>query len=388
MRHYITTLIIFYICTIPLSAQEEKQYVRVNQSTVNDVIEKMMDKQDDIDAVQKGWAENLLRAAFQSYFSNKKTKAKVYEQSVIKFYQDSITKLNSTIKNNDKAIQSLQNQVLKENVNARIDVVKKKMSDSLNHVLSVKESNIIRQEGCIDSLNKIILQLERERTELKHGAKIAENVTKHYVTKQQAIETLYMEYKNSQTMEYINCEQISQSISEYTDYLKIIDVPMPDEQKKQVEYLQAISAMGEIYISAISLLESKYDKASVAKWNEDYKKKRVFVEKLNDGQKTIIAQIENAVNTLEVAVTHFKNSIVAYLVEQGQIPDVETAENIREMLALKVENFSSVRQYKDVSKYDPYHKRLNDILKKTRDGIKIMNEATYKSFISNIEKDL
>lgn len=387
MRRYITTLIIFYICTIPLSAQEENQYVRVNQSTVNDIIKKLMDKQDDIDAVQKGWAENLLRTAFQSYFSNKKAKAEVYEQSAIKEYQDSIRNLNSTIKKNNKTIQSLRSQISKENVDARIDAVKKEISDSLNRILSVKESNIIRQEGCIDSLNKIILQLERERTELKRGAKIAENVTKHYVAKQQAIETLYMEYNNSQTMEYINCEQISKILSEYTDYLKIIEVPIPDEQKNQIEYLQAVSAMSEIYASAISLLDSKYDKASIAKWNKDYKEKRVFIDKLNNGQKTIIAQIENAVNTLDRAVSHFKNSIVTYLVEQGQIPDAETAKDIKEMLALKVKNFSNGK-YEDVSKYNPYHKRLNDVLKKTKDGIKIMNETNYKSFISSIERDL
>lgn len=391
---YIITFVILIFCTAPISAQKQYEYVKVNQDLVNEIVKDIIGKQGAIDPVQKGWAENLLTNAFQNYFANKNSKAIVYEQSDIKYYKDSISNLIDTVKVHKKAIASLKKQLSKENIDTRISEGRKEIKDSLNQILSLRDKETICLSNTIDSLNLVVTKLQNENadlsskvSDLNSSVAIAQNVTKQYSAKQKEIESLYMEYVNSQTLDYIDCNKIKNAISEYTDYVKIINVPIQNEIKQKIEYLEAVSLISEIYANAKILLDSKYDEKAISKWIQDAKHHQNHIAKLNNGQKTVFAQINNAMTTIGSAVTHFRNSILKYLIEQGQIPDVETAKGVKDMLSLKVEYFASGK-YHDVTKYDPNHKHLNNILQKTKNGLKVMNETTYKSFVMGLEKEL
>ena len=361
---------------------------------VNEIVKDIIGKQGAIDPVQKGWAQNLLTNAFQNYFANKNSKAIVYEQSDIKFLKDSINSLIDTIKVHKKANSSLKKQLSKENIDTRISEGRQEIKDSLNRILSLREKEAIRLSNTIDSLNLVVTKLQNENadlsskvSDLNSSVAIAQNVTKQYSAKQKEIESLYMEYVNSQTLDYIDCNKIKKAISEYTDYVKIINVPIQDENKQKIEYLETVSQVSGAYANAKILLDSKYDEKAISKWIQDAKQYQNHIAKLNNGQKTVFAQVTNAMTTIGSAVNHFRNSILKYLEEQGQIPDVETTLTIKDMLVLKLKNYGNGK-YQDVTKYDPYHKHLNSILLKTQKGLKVMNENSYKAFIKGVEKEL
>lgn len=391
---YLITFAILFFCTGSISAQKQNEYVKVNQDLVNEIVKDIIGKQGAIDPVQKGWAQNLLTNAFQNYFANKNSKAIVYEQSDIKYFKDSINSLIDTIKVHKKAISSLKKQLSKENIDTRILEGRQEIKDSLNHILSLREKEAISLSNTIDSLNLVVIKLQKENTDLSSKVSdlnsivaIAQNVTKQYSAKQKELESLYMEYINSQTLDYIDCNKIKKAISEYTDYVKIINVPIQNETKQMIEYLESVSLVSGIYANAKILLDSKYDEKAVSKWIQDAKQQQIHVAKLNDGQKTVFAQINNAMTTIGSAVNHFRNSVLKYLEEQGQIPDAETTQAIKDMLLLKLKNYGNGK-YQDVTKYDPYQKHLNNILQKVKNGLNVMNEASYNSFILGIEKEL
>lgn len=389
MKKVITIIVIGCFCAIHVFAQKN-EYVKINQTLVNEIVKKLIDKQGSLDPVQKGWAENLLTNAFQNYFTNKNAKAMVYEQSDIKYLKDSINVLTSTIKEQKKSITTLNNQLSKEDFETRLSKVRKEVTDSLGRINLEQNASVINLSKSCDSLNLIIqalrdenTNLSSENTNLLKSVAIAENVTKQYTAKQKEIEALYMEYANSQTLDYINEDRIAKAITEYTNYVKIINVPVQDEQKKQIEYLESVSIVSSLYANANIILDSKYDEKAVSQWNQEKKRHQNSINKLNNGQKTVFMQINNAINTVGTATNDFKHNILTYLEEQGQIPDVETAKEVKDMVTLGVKTFTKGQPI-----YDARHKNLNKILKYIQNGLKVMNENAYKSFISRIKADL
>lgn len=389
MKKVITIIVIGCFCAIHVFAQKN-EYVKINQTLVNEIVKKLIDKQGSLDPVQKGWAENLLTNAFQNYFTNKNAKAMVYEQSDIKYLKDSINVLTSTIKEQKKSIATLNNQLSKEDFETRLSKVRKEVTDSLGRINLEQNASVINLSKSRDSLNLIIqalrdenTNLSSENTNLLKSVAIAENVTKQYTAKQKEIEALYMEYANSQTLDYINEDRIAKAITEYTNYVKIINVPVQDEQKKQIEYLESVSIVSSLYANANIILDSKYDEKAVSQWNQEKKRHQNSINKLNNGQKTVFMQINNAMNTVGTATNDFKHNILTYLEEQGQIPDVETAKEVKDMVTLGVKTFTKGQPI-----YDARHKNLNKILKYIQNGLKVMNENAYKSFISRIKADL
>lgn len=163
---------------------------------------------------------------------------------------------------------------------------------------------------------------------------------------------------------------------------------MPTEQKTQIEFLKSVSNVGVLYQSAINIMNTKYDENAVKKWILSFKSiSSNYLPKLNDGQRTVMARIENAMSSLGAANNHFRKSILVYLQEQGQIPDKDTAKEVKDMVQLKVRNYSEGKHI-DTKKYNPYHTNLNRILSGILEGIKVMNETDYGTYISKIENTL
>ena len=380
----------------PVCAQntKESQYVFVKHDLVDKIVNDLLAKQGNIDAVQKGWAETLLRTAFQNYFSNKASKAAVYDQTAWNELNDLLSALNDTIKKRDGIIKSLQKQVSKQNFGMLMEEAKKsweqeraQLENKHSTLIASKDMDIIALKSHVEALVQDSIKRKQEIDVLVKNVAIAKNVTEQYNQKVLALDDLYKEYKNSQTLEYVKADLTLQTISEYSEYLKIVGVSMPIEQKTQIEYLQSVSKVAELYQSATNILDARHDDQAVQKWIQSYKSINTYLPKLNNGQQTIMAQIEKAMSSLGAANNHFKKSILVYLQEQGQIPDGETAQEVKDMVQLKVRNYSDGK-HEDITKYNPYHANLNKVLESVFVNIKVMNDAAYQSFISNIENAL
>ena len=395
--HFVGIVLILCMNTFSVYAQnaQESQYVCVKQEVVDKVISNLLAKQGDVDPVQKGWGENLLRTAFLNYFTNKASKAIVYDQSAWNELKDELSALNDSIKKRDANIKALQKQLSRENFENQMVQAKQaweqernQLVDKYSSVVKIKDATISDLGTRVKTLEQDSIKHEQEINGLKKSVDIAKNVTEQYNQKLQALDDLYKEYKNSQTLEYVKADLAQQTISEYSDYLKIIGIPMPPEQKTQIEFLKSVSNVGVLYQSAINIMNTKYDENAVKKWILSFKSiSSNYLPKLNDGQRTVMARIENAMSSLGAANNHFRKSILVYLQEQGQIPDKDTAKEVKDMVQLKVRNYSEGKHI-DTKKYNPYHTNLNRILSGILEGIKVMNETDYGTYISKIENTL
>jgi predicted nucleic acid-binding Zn-ribbon protein len=395
--HFVGIVLILCMNTFSVYAQnaQESQYVCVKQEVVDKVISNLLAKQGDVDPVQKGWGENLLRTAFLNYFTNKASKAIVYDQSAWNELKDELSALNDSIKKRDANIKALQKQLSRENFENQMVQAKQaweqernQLVDKYSSVVKIKDATISDLGTRVKTLEQDSIKHEQEINGLKKSVDIAKNVTEQYNQKLQALDDLYKEYKNSQTLEYVKADLAQQTISEYSDYLKIIGIPMPTEQKTQIEFLKSVSNVGVLYQSAINIMNTKYDENAVKKWILSFKSiSSNYLPKLNDGQRTVMARIENAMSSLGAANNHFRKSILVYLQEQGQIPDKDTAKEVKDMVQLKVRNYSEGKHI-DTKKYNPYHTNLNRILSGILEGIKVMNETDYGTYISKIENTL
>ena len=395
--HFVGIVLILCMNTFSVYAQnaQESQYVCVKQEVVDKVISNLLAKQGDVDPVQKGWGENLLRTAFLNYFTNKASKAIVYDQSAWNELKDELSALNDSIKKRDANIKALQKQLSRENFENQMVQAKQaweqernQLVDKYSSVVKIKDATISDLGTRVKTLEQDSIKHEQEINGLKKSVDIAKNVTEQYNQKLQALDDLYKEYKNSQTLEYVKADLAQQTISEYSDYLKIIGIPMPTEQKTQIEFLKSVSNVGVLYQSAINIMNTKYDENAVKKWILSFKSiSSNYLPKLNDGQRTVMARIENAMSSLGAANNHFRKSILVYLQEQGQIPDKDTAKEEKDMVQLKVRNYSEGKHI-DTKKYNPYHTNLNRILSGILEGIKVMNETDYGTYISKIENTL
>lgn len=394
MKYRTSLIVILISCAYTISCFAQDKYVVTSQEQAEKIIFDLLSKQSSGNNVQDAWAKTLLTEAFNTYFTSKSTRADVYEKSFVDGLNQEIENLNDTIKKRDGIIKGLQKKASKENYQAQLDDAQRKwdserqaMESQHNQAMQNQSDKIRMLQARVDALVADSLSFEQKISNLQEGVLVAKNVTSQYEQKKSALETLYMECKNSQTVEYIKSETVINTIKEYSDYLGILGISMPDEQKKQIDYLQVVAKVSEIYKTATSILSSKYEDASVQAWLKDFKNASNRIALLNNGQQTIMAQVEKAMSTYGSAVNHFKKSILPYLQEQGQIPDGATAKEVKEMVQIKVSNYSDGK-FQDISKYSPYHINLNKVLNKTLQGIKVMNENAYNSFISNIENSL
>lgn len=376
-----------------MSSFAQEKYVIISQEQAEKILSDLLSKKSSGNNVQDAWAKSLLIEAFQTYFTNKSTKADVYEKTFVEGLNQEIDNLNDSIKKRDGIIKTLQKKVSKENYQVLLDEAQRKwdterqiLDSQHSQAMQSQDEKIQNLQARVEALVDDSLAYEQKISTLQEGVIIAKNVTNKYEQNKSALETLYMEYKNSQTVEYVKSDVINNVVREYSDYLKILGISMPNEEKNQIKYLLAVAEASEVYKSAVTILGAKYDEASVQAWLKDYKNTNRLTM-LNGGQQTIMTQIEKAMSTYGSAVNHFKKSILPYLQEQGQIPDASTVKEVTEMVKIKVSNYSDGK-FLDLSKYSPYHTNLNRVLNKTLQGLKVMNESTYNNFILSIESSL
>ncbi|MCD8296160.1 MAG: hypothetical protein LUC88_01145 [Prevotella sp.] len=414
----ILTAVVLLFWTASASAQTTVQkYVSVNEDLVKKIVEETLPKSGMVDDVQRGWAENLMSKAFESYFSSKETQVNVHGQYEIDELNGKIKELKDTINNRDKEIKDLQKKVSKENLdekqstiddlnktigelNATIDTLNETINKSKNEIselsagqekweqdLHAKDDTISSLKKEMDTLAQDKDRLSEENSKLQNNATIADNVTKQYSEKQNALNRKYTDCYNASIEKITDIQGIQNAISEYSEYSKIIGVEIPDEDKKNIDYLNVVCKASEIYQSAVSILDKKYDAAVVKDWLQQYNANSKGFSSLKDMQQTVMAQIKNAMETIESATNNFKKSVLPYLKEQGQIPNNQTADEVKKMVSLNVQIYAESR-YKDTTKYNEYHTNLNRVLQNTLDGLKVMDEEQYKAFLEKIEDEL
>lgn len=390
-----TSRIIMLIALMGLNVSwgfaQEPKFVCVNNDLANDIVDDLIKKQGaSIGEKDKAWAKSLLNEAFQLYFANKKAKALVYSKEKVSELEQNAKSLNDTIQSRDKIIKKLKHQIKTENLEGKLAKAKqewesehKQMVAQHNQVLKENEKAISKLKERVNILMGDSVKYTKEIEKYQKNAFIVENVQKMYNEKSSVLYTLYMEHKNSQTLEFVKCDNIQYAISDYSDYLKIVGLPMPAEQKSQIEYLYSVKEVGRLYKSAVGILDSLYNEAAVRTWLSEYKNASVHIEKLNAGQKTIIVQMQKNISLYPDEFKHFKNVLLNnYLKKEGQIPDNETIKKIKDEIEFRVDF------HVGGNTYNPCYTNLNRTLNEILQGLRIMDEKEYGEFLIKIEKAL
>ena len=375
-------------------AAQEQTYISVNQQTADKITEHVLDQQEGATPENIGWAKGLIQEAFKNYFSDKSVRADVYDKATMDNLEQEKAHLLDSIKGLHKENKNLTKQLSKENIQGQLDDLREKLKreyearqSASNDSLAMQGKQIARMNQQLNSLQEVLGERDALIAKLEENAKIADNVIAQHNARKDALTILYQEIANSQTLDYIDGDTIQKTIADYAEYTQLISLPVGEEEKAQMAYLETAAQAGKLYHEAKTAMGAKYDAEKGQALLKAYEQFQAHDSVLNSGQKTMLAQVQKALEELEKAITHFRLSIIDYLREQGQIPDQETATEVKEGIWLRVGNFAEGR-YTDRKHYSPYHTHLNKVLDEAMKGLKVMNETDYETFVNGIEAAL
>lgn len=382
-------ILLLFLGNVSIFSQE-KTYILADQHVADKVIEEIVDEQSGATPENIGWAKGLLQDAFKAYFSNRSVKAKVYEQSDINALDKQIKALTDSVKRKNSDISKLTKQLSKENIQKQLDDLRNQYIQGLSNrdkayadTLSRRDADIVQLRREIAEFQNAINDKDALISKLEANSKIAENVIAQHDAKKNVLEALYMGTKGSQTLEYIEVAQINNTVKDYVDYLQLMGLSVPHDLQSKIDYLKIISNAGDFYQRTIAFMDKKYDTVENQKLLDECQKLSSGFSVLNNGQQTVLTQIEKALSDQASAINHFRKSILPYISEQGQIPDEETTNDVKQMVLLRIQNYAEGR-YTDTSHYDPYFTNLNRVVDKTISGLKKMDEDTYKKYLQEI----
>ena len=375
-------------------AAQEQTYISVNQQTADKITEHVLDQQEGATPENIGWAKGLIQEAFKNYFSDKSVRADVYDKATMDNLEQEKAHLLDSIKGLHKENKNLTKQLSKENIQGQLDDLREKLKreyearqSASNDSLAMQGKQIARMNQQLNSLQEVLGERDALIAKLEENAKIADNVIAQHNARKDALTILYQEIANSQTLDYIDGDTIQKTIADYAEYTQLISLPVGEEEKAQMAYLETAAQAGKLYHEAKTAMGAKYDAEKGQALLKAYEQFQAHDSVLNSGQKTMLAQVQKALEELEKAITHFRLSIIDYLREQGQIPDQETVTEVKEGIWLRVGNFAEGR-YTDRKHYSPYHVNLNKVLDEAIKGLKVMNETDYETFVNGIEAAL
>lgn len=380
-------------------AAQEQTYISVNQQTADKITKRVLDQQEGATPENIGWAKGLIQEAFRLYFSDKSVRAEVYDETAMDRLEQEKAYLLDSIKGLHKDNKDLAKQLSKENIQGQLDDLREQLNrefedkqqeaairqsasdDSL--ALQAKRISLLNQQ--LDSVQQVLAERNALVDKLQEDSKIAKAVIAQYGQRRDAVVELYQGTVNSQTLEYVESSQINLAISNYMEYSKLVSFPVEQDVKDKIDYLQAAALAGEFYQKAVATMAAKYDAKATEALVKDCG--QLDDSLLNSGQKTVLAQVQEALEEEGKAIAHFRLSIIDYLKEQGQIPDQETVKDVKGGIWLRVGNFAEGR-YTDRKHYSPYYVNLNNVLDGAIQGLKVMNEKDYETFVNDIEAAL
>ena len=370
--------------------QPAKDYVKVDKELFKKAAENIVKGAKDLKENDKSYFKDLFEKAFDEYTTGKAKEVEVYDKAAIdalnkekKVWIDSAKNLCKRIEKLEKDTIDLRQKLKKENVQGQLDAINKKhkadssaLEDKINELKA--ENNRLRADST---------SLANSNAELAKDAKIAEKVKIELGSRRGKVNDLYGRYSQD-SVPKVDPKEVEKTLGDYEDYLKMIGIPLGQEQKDTLEQVRAVARVAKHYHDGIEILSKKYDAKAVQQWNAGVNSLTTSVARLKRGQKMVWQNVVNAFSTIDAANAHFKkNIIIDCLREQGQIPGNKEANEVKDMVKTKVGNFAKSREYKDTTKYHELHTHLNKVLKKM-DDLKVMNEEQYKAFVDKLEKSL
>ena len=374
------------------TSKQTNKYVKVDQELIDKAADEVVADIPEKD--KRLGTKELIKQAFKHYTTGKAAKVEVYEKDKINAWKDSVKTLNKQIKQmveeNKMAINpyrdtiaDLRNQMSQQNVAAQINAIKSKhRDDSL-----AQESVIKAQKAEVARLRGDSVKLAKSNAEFARDADIVKKVKDKVGALCGKVDALYSSYKTSQDLKYVNPSEAEKVVKDYVDYLDMIGVSMPQDQEDEIEHIQDVAKVAKHYHDGIEILGKKYDANAVKTWNNGVNGLADSIAKLNGGQRTVWENTLFAFSTIDAANKHFREIIIPYLEEQGQLPTKNEVDDVKKMVGLKVQFFSDGR-YNDTTKYHEFHKHLNGVLEKAMKGLRVMDEKQYDAFLKEIEDSL
>lgn len=401
MRKFnVAGVLCLWLGTTAVAAQEQT-YISVNQQTADKITERVLDQQKGATPENIGWARGLIQEAFRLYFSDKSVRAEVYDEATMDRLEQEKAHLLDSIKGLHKENKNLAKQLSKENIKGQLEDLREQLNREFENKqreatarqsasddsLALQGKQIARMSQQLDSLRTVLGERDAQVAKLEEDAKIADNVIAQHNARKDVLIVLYQETANSQTLDYVKVDTIQKAIADYVEYTRLISLPMGEEERAWMAYLEAVAQAGKFYREATAAMAAKYDAAKGQALLKACEQLLANDSLLNSGQRTVLAQVQKALEEQEKAIAHFRLSIIDYLREQGQIPDPETVKEVKDGIWLRVGNFAEGR-YTDRKHYSPYHVNLNKILDEAIKGLKVMNETDYETFVNGIEAAL
>lgn len=375
-----------------------KDYVKVDQKLIDKAAEDAVKDVDDVE--RKAFVEKKIKEAFKTYAAGKAAKVEVYEKGAIetlnaekKSLQDTAENLhkrmerlkqekNNAIKPYNDTIKDLRQKLKKENIDGRINAINEKhKADSLAQADNIKvlEAEISRLRAYSDSL------ADRNAV-LANDAEIAKSVKKELDNRLGEVNALYDSYSGD-SVSKVDSKEVEKTLGDYEDYLKIIGIPLAQEQKDKMELVRAVARVAKHYHDGIKILSEKYDAKAVQQWNGGVKSLTTSVVRLNNAQKQEWQRLCDAMNNIDNTMKYFREVIVQYVKDQGELPNKSVVKEVEDYVKLCVKNKAKA-EYKDKDKFHPLYDHLNKVLEEMRDGLKVMDEKQYKAFVDKLEKSL
>lgn len=402
----VLTLLVFAV-GVSVAAQEKK-YVSFDAKVVEKVSEQ--ESSSISDPKDQAWAEKIIKNAFASYFADKSVGAEVYTKHYVdslvnrntmfadslRQAKDKASELEKRLARTNESIDKLAGEKAAESMKIYNDGLDKiradirgqrdslKKKDSLlkekDSLLNANLTTIRHYESKVDALEKQVADLQKENVFAKKLIAVNE-------ARQNSVDVIFSETKNSQTLEYIDPQAINEAIGDYEEHLSMIEMEMSAEMQEKVDYLKTAAQAGKFFKKAVSVLGAKYDKDKVEALSSECERVESECQGLNDGQRTVLAQIGAAIEDFPTSMRHFNNSILSFISSQGQIPDKETVEDVISGINLRINNFPG-RSDSDDNHYNAYLTNLNKVLDMSREELRVMTEREFKEYIKKIEEAL
>ena len=385
MKKILVTLSLIVACITAFAQGNKFEYVVSDPKIQEEIVRQIAAEYSKGDKMVGAAYETMLREGFNAYFNHKKTKATVFEI-------DTVASLNRTILQKDKELKALS----KENQQKVLADSAKAWADRHAALMSSKNSELRACADTIGDLKKQVATLisdnaaaNNELASLRQSASIVKNITNQLAEKQQTLNTAYSECNNG-SLEYItDLDGKRKAIEGYTDFLKLLDQPVPDQQQRQIDVINSTCDAAEFYNKARAELKQKYDQKSV----DNLIKKSATIKSagLNSQKATELVAVTELLKNEGNAIKNLRNIITYELMPEGSIPDRDSATDLVNIINKRVNAFVSDPN-STTNGYNAAYTYLNQQLDRLRKEIlnwnKYQKESEFKALLNQISDSL
>lgn len=382
------------LCFAAFAQKVTRQYIVVDDKIKEEVTQAAAAKYAKGDEMKEAAFRTLIGDAFTAYFGHKKTRAEVVSC-------DSVDLLNRQLKSAGEAITSLRNQLSKTDNNALLDAKDREWRNKCDSISKSNEAVLAARSRECDSLQRLLTETQGRLSELntrqaalEQNASVFKNMEKRLSDLQTELNQAYAKCSAGSLSGISNISEMEDAVKSYSDFMKILDQTVPAEQKEQIALIQSTCKVAEYYQKASSLLDGKYDKATVDKMVKEYSEVEPYLKNMSSQQAAELARVHDLLKWEENVILNFRETILKELLDMGCIPDEATYKNALDTTLTNWGIFNGDDPNCKEGYYDNGYKYINKQLEELYSGLKnysgknLKDPKTFEKFLKGISESL